>query len=605
MEYFNISTTWNESYEEIYNSFNYYEHNYYQYCTIGCFTGKDALILYVSTLVVICISLPLTLLAITNVFLQVRKDHGAPVYVINLLISDLVQLLCMIVWVAKKNKLEAKLWETLILIYCFGLLSSVGFMVFISLERYLLIVWPLWYRFRRTIKTYVVVCVLVWILPPVFFLPFYYRLGFVTTQAIVGALLLLPLPLFIFSLGGTLKALSGSISVSSDEKRRIVAVLVVVLLIYTLLFLPPVIFVFVVKFTDIISDDLQLASNILVQLSPLADLILYIFMRKGTTDKILASLMEHFSINTTGKGSYDENSFNHNNSDSYFRFCNAFFCYEGNEGFIRCVSTWIIICISLPLTLLAIYSLSSLVRKDHSAPVYVINLLISDIIQLLCMIGWVTDKKNSETVIFFGLHHYTLLSSVGFMVCISLERYLVIVWPMWYRFRRTIKTSVVVCVLVWILPLVCIIPLYFMVDLLTTQAIVGVYLLLPLPLFIFFLGGTLKALSGSISVSSDEKRRIVSVLVVVLLIYTLLFMPSIIWLLAGKDIMNSRFIIVSEILIQLSPLADLILYIFMTKGTTDKILASLCCCRMELQEINSIDDSNCSFLKQINWISDQ
>ncbi|XP_047459501.1 proteinase-activated receptor 2-like [Mugil cephalus] len=270
-------------------------------------------------------------------------------------------------------------------------------------------------------------------------------------------------------------------------------------------------------------------------------------------------------------------------STSLSHFLSEFTMYR-NEGFILCVSTWIIICISLPLTLLAIYSLSSLVREDHGAPVYVINLLISDIIQLLCMIGWVTDKKNSETVIFFGLHHYTLLSSVGFMVCISLERYLVIVWPLWYRFRKNIKTSVVFCVLVWILPLVCIIPLYFMVDLLTTQAIVGVYLLLPLPLFIFFLGGTLKALSGSISVSSDEKRRIVSVLVVVLLIYTLLFMPSIIWLLSGKDIMNSRFIIVSEILIQLSPLADLILYIFMTKGTTDKILASLCCCRMQLQE---------------------
>ncbi|XP_047459488.1 LOW QUALITY PROTEIN: mas-related G-protein coupled receptor member X1-like [Mugil cephalus] len=236
MEYFNISTTWNESYEEIYNSFNYYEHNYYLYCTIGCFTGKDALILYVSTIVVICISLPLTLLAIYSLSSLVRKDHGAPLYVINLLISDLVQFLCMIIWVTKKNE---KLKETLMIIYCYCLLSSVGFMVCISLERYLFIVWPLWYRFRRNIKTSVVVCVLVWILPPVFFLPFYYSLGFLKTQTIVGVYLLLPL--FIFFLGGTLKALSGSIRVSSDEKRRIVAVLVVVLLIYILLFLPTVI----------------------------------------------------------------------------------------------------------------------------------------------------------------------------------------------------------------------------------------------------------------------------------------------------------------------------------------------------------------------------
>ncbi|XP_047459482.1 G-protein coupled receptor 4-like [Mugil cephalus] len=296
--------------------------------------------------------------------------------------------------------------------------------------------------------------------------------------------------------------------------------------------------------------------------------------------------MEHFNINTTSNGSYDENnSFtNDYNSYNYFLFCSAHSCYVGKEGIMVYVFTLVIICISLPLTLLAIYSLSSLVRKDHGAPVYVINLLISDLVQLLCMIGWVADKNNSEKILFFFLYHYGLLSSVGFMVCISLERYLVIVWPLWYRFRRNIKNSVVVCVLVWILPLVCIIPLHFLAPLKVTFTMYAVHILLPLPLFIFFLGGTLKALSASISVPSDEKRRIVAVLVVVLLIYTLLFLPTVIWLLTVEIRMNVSFTIVSNILLELSPLADLILYIFMRKGTTDKILASLCCCRMQLQE---------------------
>ncbi|XP_047458587.1 G-protein coupled receptor 4-like isoform X2 [Mugil cephalus] len=220
------------------------------------------------------------------------------------------------------------------------------------------------------------------------------------------------------------------------------------------------------------------------------------------------------------------------------------------------------------------------VRKDHSAPVYVINLLISDTIQFLCMIGWVAEKNCNS--IFLYIYHYGLFSGVGFMVCISLERYLVVAWPLWYRFRRTIKTSVVVCVLVWILPLVVIILAQIAAHVVPT--IVAIYLLLPLPLFIFFLGGTLKALSGSISVSSDEKRRIVAVFIVVLLIYILLFLPRIMWLLSGEDKTSSRSILVSNILRQLSPLADLILYIFMRKGAADKILASLCCCRMQLQE---------------------
>ncbi|XP_047459484.1 G-protein coupled receptor 4-like [Mugil cephalus] len=285
--------------------------------------------------------------------------------------------------------------------------------------------------------------------------------------------------------------------------------------------------------------------------------------------------MEDLYINNNSwdKSFNDTNVSNNNYQNSSYDFG----CFGGNKGFIQYVVTWIIICVGLPLILLAIYSLCSMVRKDHGAPVYIINLLISDIIQLLCMIGWVTTNCNN---IFLYFYFYGLFSSVGFMVCISLERYLLIVWPLWYRFRRTIKTYVVVCVLVWILPLVYVLPLYFWLDLKITLTIAAIYLLLPLPLFIFFLGGTLKALSASISVSSDEKQRIVAVLVVVLLIYTLLFMPSIVWLLAGEDRKNSRLTIVSEILIQLSPLADLILYIFTMKGTTDKILASLCCCRI-------------------------
>ncbi|XP_047459490.1 mas-related G-protein coupled receptor member A6-like [Mugil cephalus] len=288
MAHFNISNTWNESYEENNNSnsFNNNEHNNFQYCTINsCDKHKAAFISYVITWIIVCISLPLTLLAIYSLSSLVRKDHGAPLYVINLLISDLVQLICMIAGVASGEFLAAGVF-----FYHYGLLSSVGFMVCISLERYLVIVWPLWYRFRRTIKTSVVVCVLAWILPPVFFLPFYYSLGFLTTQTIVGVFLLLPLPLFIFFLGGSLKALSGCISVSSDEKQRIVSVLVVVLLIYTLLFMPTVILVFLVTITDRTNFELWTASNILIQLSPLVDLILYFFMIKGATDKILASL---------------------------------------------------------------------------------------------------------------------------------------------------------------------------------------------------------------------------------------------------------------------------------------------------------------------------
>ena len=159
-------------------------------------------------------------------------------------------------------------------------------------------------------------------------------------------------------------------------------------------------------------------------------------------------------------------------------------------------------------------------------------------------------------------------------------RYLVIAHPLWYRCRRTIKISVGACVLVWVLPLVYRIIFIFWVK--NLLIILGVFLLLPLPLLIFFL----KALSTS-RVPSDEKRQVVGVLVLVLLIYTLLFLPEIIWHLSLGHLHNSTLYILSNIGLRLSPLADLILYVFMRKGTIDKLLSSVCCCRMDTDDTNS------------------
>ncbi|XP_027140066.1 G-protein coupled receptor 4, partial [Larimichthys crocea] len=193
-----------------------------------------------------------------------------------------------------------------------------------------------------------------------------------------------------------------------------------------------------------------------------------------------------------------------------------------------------VISVGLPLILVAICALFSQVRNGQVAPIYVINLLITDLIQLCCLSVMVTSLKNEKIQLTAHfIYDICLLASVGFMVCVALERYLVIAWPLWYRFRRTIKTSVVVCVLVWIFPLVFLLTFYFWVDFKVTVTIFAVSFLLPFPLFIFFLGGTLKALSAS-TVPSDEERRIVGVLVLLLLIYTLLSCPFI-WLLSEEE----------------------------------------------------------------------
>ncbi|XP_045921152.1 G-protein coupled receptor 4-like [Micropterus dolomieu] len=294
--------------------------------------------------------------------------------------------------------------------------------------------------------------------------------------------------------------------------------------------------------------------------------------------------MEDFYNNSTSQNqSYDYS----NITSDYYDNSDINNYYQKNY-FIMNVLTCIIIGTGLPLTLVAVYALYSMVRSDHVAPIYVINLLVTDVLQLCYMIADVAQPVNGKIhKIFTCIYQSALIASVYFMVCVALERYLVIVHPLWYRFRRTIKTSVAVCVLIWVIPLVYFLTLYFSHFYVPHATISAVFLLLPFPLIMFFLVGTFRALSASISVPSDEKRRIVGILVLVLLIYTLLFLPTIICYLGVSCFIDETLFNLSFVFLRLSPLADLFLYVFMRKGFIDKLLASVCCCRMDSNEISS------------------
>ncbi|XP_026209469.1 G-protein coupled receptor 4-like [Anabas testudineus] len=267
----------------------------------------------------------------------------------------------------------------------------------------------------------------------------------------------------------------------------------------------------------------------------------------------------------------------------------AFYLSNSNPGPHMVVVTCVIIAVSLPVTMVAIYAVYSLVQKDNVAPVYVINLLISDLIQLCSMVVAVATSSTSKTFeIFFYIYHFGVTTSVCFMVCIALERYLVIGCPLWYRFRRTIKISLGVCVVVWAFALTYILLVYFCYTscFLDAEIIFDVFFLVPLPLLIFFLGGTIKALSTASRMPTDEKRRIVALIVLVLLIYTLLFLPAIIWSLADKATVKSLLSELSYTFIQFSPLADSFLYVFLRKGAADRLLVSMCCCRIDSKDVS-------------------
>ncbi|XP_055365212.1 psychosine receptor-like [Betta splendens] len=243
------------------------------------------------------------------------------------------------------------------------------------------------------------------------------------------------------------------------------------------------------------------------------------------------------------------------------------------------VSTLSIAIVGLVLTPVAIYAVSSLVKKDNVAPIFVINLLVSDIIQLCALTLMMTGDGIVLSISAFA---YTigLVASVGFMLCIALERYLLIVWPLWYRTKRPVKMCLLLCAAVWTLPLFYLVFSIVMglneqIDLFLNITVV--LFLLPLPLLVFFLVGTFRALSASISVRAEEKRRIVGLLVLVLLIYTLLFLPCIVYFLVHSS--GYEMPVVAAIFLELNPVADLFLYIFLRKGAVNQVWFCLCCCR--------------------------
>ncbi|XP_017164301.1 G-protein coupled receptor 4-like [Poecilia reticulata] len=296
--------------------------------------------------------------------------------------------------------------------------------------------------------------------------------------------------------------------------------------------------------------------------------------------------MEELNFNMSWENSFNHSNMNMNFSSSHYNQTD----FRDMVAHIIMWVNWITLGIGLPLVLIVMIAVFFQVKKDQGAPVYVINLLISDFIQL-CSRSLINIHPSEFVALF--ITYYGLFVSVGFMMCVSFERYLVVAKPLWYRFRRNIKIYVVVCIVVWILPLLF--QLFAFLTLADEMAIIFiVVLLLPFPLFIFFLVGTIKALSGALSVPADEKRRIAAIQVVVLINYTLLYLPFIILLLSLFHVIDDQFRFnvsaVSVVCMCLSPLADTTLYLFIRKSIMDKFLASLCSCKISNnQEMSSTD----------------
>ncbi|XP_067367725.1 G-protein coupled receptor 4-like isoform X1 [Channa argus] len=294
--------------------------------------------------------------------------------------------------------------------------------------------------------------------------------------------------------------------------------------------------------------------------------------------------MEDFSVNNTSL----DNIYDYGDNFHYEHYKDVGFNTKKAQFIVKVV-TWVIGSVGLLSHTVTIYATCSLVRRDNVACVYFINLLLTGLIQLCSMVVFeIVFQDKRIAAIFFNIYIFGLMASVGFMLCIALERYLVITSPQFSCLRQVIQIPIVVCFVIWAPPLFCAFRVTFFVEFVSTEIIISFvcFILLPFPLLMYLLGGALKALSAAGSVPPDEKRRTVAILVLVLLIYTLLFLPTIIWsLVRGIGLNTVSFVLIT--IIRLIPLTNMSVYFFLRKGAADKLLACVCCCSMDHGEISS------------------
>ncbi|XP_062408717.1 psychosine receptor-like [Sardina pilchardus] len=254
---------------------------------------------------------------------------------------------------------------------------------------------------------------------------------------------------------------------------------------------------------------------------------------------------------------------------------------------------WIIFIIGLPAIIAAIHALRHLVRADHVTPVFVINLLISDLFQIAITAVFILSRFFDRTLpVFVILRCISRLivrlgisASLSFMVCISVERYLIVAHPIWYRNRRSVKSSMVIACGAWA---AC--GLYALLDFTLVHnfnvslKILTVILLMPALPLMMFCPLTYRALRHCRAIHQDERRKIIGTLALVLAIYMFIFLPFcirnlhclLVAISHNNKCQDDVSLVVTSALLYLGPLADPFLYIFMRQDVRNTLVASLC-----------------------------
>ncbi|XP_066578891.1 G-protein coupled receptor 4 [Amia ocellicauda] len=282
--------------------------------------------------------------------------------------------------------------------------------------------------------------------------------------------------------------------------------------------------------------------------------------------------------------------------------------------------------LALPANLLSLWGLYQLLRAGNTMPIFILNLLVSDLLQILTLPLWIIYlKKNhmwtyGDTICdFVGyLFYINLYASIVFLCLIALDRYLAIVHPLRSRRFRTVKLALVVSLGVWVVIfLFCLSGLYpsvydpnqrhcleqYPVSSRYAKFKIGTIVmgfLLPCIILGYTSARIHTALRSSPSVSRGERKKIVGILCIITVIFIVVFGP---YHLVGSYKFIYYFITIDRCALEkklfltyrlcygltsLNNLLDPLFYIFICNDIRKQLKKSLPCIRSYL---NSVNDS--------------
>ncbi|XP_008428325.1 uncharacterized protein LOC103477168 [Poecilia reticulata] len=251
------------------------------------------------------------------------------------------------------------------------------------------------------------------------------------------------------------------------------------------------------------------------------------------------------------------------------------------------VIIWINVRFCLPFTFLLI-ALCCLVRLDRAPVSYYMNLLLSNLVQLIILIA-LPRHSDYHWKHLVSVHIYACcaLASLYFRTVIALERCFLMSSLLPRSVTQT-KRLLIVCLWAFSFGLGSLF-LKFLHGLLFL-----IFMLLPAPVFIVSLLWTLRSTNTNLSVSSEEKDRTMGMLLVLLVNYFISIFPAVIYCIYLGDFNRYHFKIADIFLslFLLGPCLDLILFVFMCEGLIDKLLLCLCSCRKETSEGSDLSSSS-------------